>query len=222
MWYYAGMAEKSLQLYRPEEYITYANTDLTPEDLQVLTEYLAAGGHPLSPDASARMYELFVNGSDAREIQRINRAFPLGGILDAQIRYKWTQKRDQYALELQDKVKDKVMKAQLETTELLTDVLAVARRKYSDKLKKFIQSGDEKDLEGAINVESIQSLLKVTEGLLKITGQDRVIKTKTENTQNFNVNVNTGNSDLTPEDAAAVLKIMSDAKKKKAGTDVKS
>jgi hypothetical protein len=216
------MAEKSLQLYRPEEYVAYANTDLSPEDLTVLTEYLAAGGHPLSPDASARMFELFLNGSDAREIQRINKAFPLGGILDAQVRYKWTQKRDDYCSELQDKIKTKVLKAQMETTELMTDMLAAARRKHSDKLKKFIQSGDEKDLDGVINIESLQGLLKVTEGLLKITGQDRVIKTKTENTQNFNVNVNTGTSDLSPEDAAAVLKIMSDAKKKKAVSDAKS
>lgn len=209
------MAEKSLQLYRPEEYVTYANTDLPAEDLVILTEYLAGGGHPLSPDAGARMYELFLHGSDAREIQRLNKAFPLGGILDAQVRYKWTQRRDQYYIELQDRVKDKVIKSQLETTELMTDILAAARKKHSDKLKKFIQSGDEKDLDGVMNIETLQSLLKVTEGLLKITGQDRVTKTKTENTQNFNVNV-TGvkTEDLSPEDAATILNIMSKNKKK--------
>ena len=209
------MAEKSLQLYKPEEYVAYATTDLPGEDLVILTDYLAAGGHPLSPDASARMFELFLNGSDAREIHRLNKAFPLGAIMDAQVRYKWTTQRDAYIVERQSRVRDKVMKAQMETTELMTDVLAAARKKHSDKLKKFIQSGDEKDLEGVINIDTIQGLMKVTEGLLKITGQDRITKTKTENTQNLNVNINS-NEKLEPEDAAKILQIMSDAKKKKA------
>ncbi len=212
------MAEKSLQLYRPEEYVTYANTDLLEEDRNILVEYLAAGGHPLSPEAGARMFELFLHGSDAREIQRLNKAFPLGGILDAQVRYKWTQRRDAYYIELQDRVRDKVIKAQLETTELMTDILSAARKKHSDKLKKFIQSGDEKDLDGVMNVETIQSLLKVTEGLLKITGQDRVTKTKTENTQNLNVKIGGASGvdpeQMSPEDAATVLNILSKNKKK--------
>lgn len=214
------MAEKSLQLYKSEEYVAYATTDLPGEDLVILTDYLAAGGHPLSPDASARMFELFLNGSDAREIHRLNKAFPLGGVLDAQVRYKWTKMRDDYVIELQGRVREKVMKAQMETTELMTDILAAARKKHSDKLKKFLQSGDEKDLDGVINIDTIQGLMKVTEGLLKITGQDRVTKTETKNTQNLNVNI-TGGDKLEPEDAAKILQIMSDAKKKKA-TDVKS
>lgn len=211
------MAEKSLQLYKPEEYVTYATVDLPKEDLDKLTEYLAAGGHPLSPDAAARFFELFLNGSDAHEIHRLNKAFPIGSILDAQVRQKWTEKREAFYGELQDKVKNKVMKAQMETTELMTDILSAARRKYSDKLKKFIQSGDERDLDGVLGVDTIQGLLKVTEGLLKITGQDRVSKVKTENTQNLNVNINTNpGNELEPADAAAILSIMSEAKKKKA------
>lgn len=214
------MAEKSLQLYKPEAYVTHAQKDLSSEDLVALTEYLAAGGHPLSADASARMYELFLNGSDAQEIHRLNKAFPLGAILDAQVRYKWTDKRDEYSIELQDKVKSKVMKVQLETTDLMSDILSAARRKHSDKLKKYIQSGDENDLQGVISVESIQGLLKVMEGLLKITGQDRISKVKTENTQNLNVNVSTSTSpDLEPEDAAMILGIISAAKRKKAESE---
>lgn len=213
--------DKGLQLYRTDEYITLAQTDLPPEDLTALTEYLAAGGHPLSPEASARMYELFLNGSDAREVQRLNKAFPLGAILDSQVRYKWTEKRDAYCIELQDRIKSKVMKVQMETTELMTDMLSAAKRKHSDKLKKFIQTGDEKDLDGAINIDTIQSLLKVTEGLLKITGQDRTstTKVKTENTQNLNVNVTSNNDKIEPEDAAAILNILSNAKKKKAASE---
>jgi hypothetical protein len=209
------MTGKSLDLYRNEVYQQLAQIDLTQEDLTSLTEYIAKGGSPLAPETAAKLFELFLNGSSAREIQRLNKAYPLGSILDAQVRYKWTEKKEQYAIELQQKIKDRVLKAQLETTELMTDMLTAARRKHSDKLKKFIQSGNESDLDGVINIDSIQGLMKVTEGLLKITGQDKISKVKTENTQNLNVNVTSSSSDkLEPEDAAKILSILSEAKKK--------
>lgn len=209
------MAENNLQLYRPEDFVVYATKDLSEKDLATLNAYVAAGGYPLSPDTAAKIYELFLNGSDAHEIHRINPAFPLGGILDAQVRYRWTETREKYASELQVKVRDKVMNVQLQTTDLMADIMSAARKKYGDKLKKFIQSGDEKDLDGVLNVGSIKELVKITEGLLKVTGQDRVQKIKTEDVKTLNVN-GVDTSDLDEKDAAQILKILSDSRKKKA------
>lgn len=213
------MATNSLQPYRQEAYITYAETDLSKEDLEVLADYVSGGGHPLSPDTAAKLFELFLNGSNAHEIHALNKAFPLGAILDSQIRYRWTEKRDRYASDLQDRVRDVVFKAQLETTELMANMLSAAAKRNSSKLKKFIQNGNEEDLEGVINIDNIHALTKITEGLLKITGQDRTHKVKTENTQNLNVSVGAAkDSNLAPEDAAAILNILSKAKKNAQGT----
>jgi hypothetical protein len=210
---------KSLQLYRPAEYVTLAKLDLTQEDITALAEYAATGGHPLSPDIAAKFFGLFLNGSDAHEIQRLNKAFKLGQILDAQVRYKWSEQREKYSIELQSRAAGLAMKAQLETTELMSNLLAAANRQHGDKLKKFIQTGDEKDLDGALSVASIKTLLDVVDGLLKITGQDRVSKVKvsTTNTQNLNVNVN-GAEGLVPEDAAKILEIIAASKRKKNDT----
>ena len=211
------MSNKSLLPYRSEDYNVYAASDLSPEDLQILDKYHTEGGHPLAPATAAKLFELFLNGSDAHEIQRLNKGYPLGSVLDSQVRYKWTEKRSKYADELQNSVFEKVKKAQLETTDLMADLLVAARKKYGDKLKKFIQTGDEKDLEGVLNIESLNGLMKITEGLLKVTGQDRIIKTKNENTQTFNVNMNqnSASSNLTSEEAAQILSIMSTAKGRK-------
>jgi hypothetical protein len=209
------MEEKRLQLYRPEAYVTTAQADLPPDDLQLLTEYIVSGGLPLAPEAAAKFLSLFMNGSDAHEIARLNKPFKVAQILDAQVRYKWAEKREQYSIELQSRVPAKVLQTQLETTELITDVLAVANKRYGDKLKKYIQSGDEKDLDGVMNVESLKELLKLSEGLLKITGQDRVSKVnvKTHSTQNVNLNV-TGAEGMSPEDSAQILAIVSASKRK--------
>jgi len=209
------MEEKRLQLYRPEAYVTTAQADLPPDDLQLLTEYVVSGGLPLAPEAAAKFLSLFMNGSDAHEIARLNKPFKVAQILDAQVRYKWAEKREQYSIELQSRVPAKVLQTQLETSELITDVLAVANKRYGDKLKKYIQSGDEKDLDGVMNVESLKELLKLSEGLLKITGQDRVSKVnvKTHSTQNVNLNV-TGAEGMSPEDSAQILAIVSASKRK--------
>jgi hypothetical protein len=217
------MADKNLLSYRTEEFIALASNDLTPDELVVLTDHAASGGQTLTPEAAARFFELYLNGSDCKEIQRLNRAFPLGMILDAKVRFKWTEKRDSYSVELQSRILDKVRKAQLETTELITDLLVATKKRYGDKLKKYIQTGNDQDLDNVLNIDSLKELLKVSEGLLKITGQDRQTKSvhETKNTQNVNLTLSgapvEGAEALDPEDAAKILEIFSNAKKKKLG-----
>lgn len=203
----------NLQLYRSDEFTQYATEDLSESEIKELTVYISSGGHPLSPDVAGKLFTLFLNGSDVEELHRLNKALPLGSILDAKIRYKWTVKRDDYASELQAKIQAKVMKAQLETTELITDLLVAAKRKYGDKIKKFIQSGEDADLGNGLSIDSLTSLMRISESLQKITGQDRVQKVKTESTQNINVNVSTGTT-LPPEAAAQILAIIANAKQK--------
>jgi hypothetical protein len=205
----------ALTTYRPPEFVEYAQADLSPEEIEILTKYTSTGGMPLAPTTASQFFKMFVNGSSASEINRLNPAFPIGAILDAQVRYRWTTERDKVAMELQNRVKDGVIRAQLETTELMTDMLRAAAKQHGDKLKKYIQTGDEKYLDGVLNIESMHSLRGIVDSLLKITGQDRVSKVKTENTQNFNVNLNSNNDDLSPEEAAQVLEIMAEAKRRK-------
>ena len=152
-----------------------------------------------------------------KDIHRLNKAFPYEAILWARVQYHWDDQKDNYIINLQSAVHDKVLKAQLETTNLLSDLLVATNKRYGDKIKRYIQTGDEKELEGVMAVDSINGLLKLTEGLLKATGQDRVVKSITENKHTTEVNVNvgaqTGNS-LGSEDAAKVLAIIADARRR--------
>jgi hypothetical protein len=211
------MEQKGLQLYRPGDYADLAAGILTSKEIIDLERYIANGGKGLAPESAAKMFELFLNGSSIEEIHRLNKAFPVEAIIDARIKYRWDENKDAYAMMLQRRIRDKVAKAQLETTELYADLLAVARKQQSDKLKKYLQSGDEKDLEGTMAIGSLQNLLKITEGLLKITGQDKNSKVEITNTQDINVSVHadkSGNGELSSEDAAKILAILSEAKKR--------
>lgn len=184
---------------------------LTVPEWNMLRAHMEKGGHGLAPDTAAKFFELFLNGSDCREIHRLNKAFPYESILWARVRYTWDQAKDEYAIALQQKVREKVVKATLDTTDLITDMLVAAKKKYSDSLKRYIQTGNIEDLDGALEIENLNSLLKAVEGLQKITGQDRVQKVQSD----VNININSEKEKMTPETAAAILATAAAAKRNK-------
>ena len=201
-------------------YVELAQGELSPEDQAVLTEFASSGALP--PGARCRRAVLTIisrrfqcprNSAPEQVVQ--TRPNPLRCADPVQV--DWTSGKS-IPWSFKNEAVGIVKTAQLETTKLMSNMLLAASKQHGDKLKKYIQSGDEKDLGRGVvlNIVSLQSLLKLTEGLLKITGQDRQSKVKvsTTNTQNVNVNV-TGAGDLTPDDAAKILEIMSAAKRKK-------
>lgn len=213
---------------RTEHYMAEMNNTLSPEEQSELREYLEKGGHPLSPDTAAKFFELYLNGTNCHDIWKINKAFPYGAILDARIKYKWDLQKEEYAVRLQNDIKNKVTQAQLETADLMSDMLLAAKKKNSAKLKRYIQTGDEKELEDALNIGSLKTLKDIVEGLMKITGQDRnvTVKNFSESKQSLDVNITSGVMSsgnnietLQTEDAAAILKILADAKRKPNGTN---
>lgn len=200
-----------------EDFQERAKKYLTENQIVKLNDYIEVGKYQITPETVTNFFELYLNGSEPEEIARLNKGFDLASIHWAMIKYNWPIKKDQYIYDLQEGIRQKVIKAQLEATSLMTDMLTASNKKNSEKLKKYIQTGDEEHLKGVMNIESLNGLLKTIEGLQKITGQDRVHKIETKNTQEVNLNLNTKvngeNADLTPEQSAAVLAIYSGAKR---------
>lgn len=213
---------------RNETYISEMNTVLSPEEKQELTSYLEKGGNPLSPDTAAKFFELFLNGTNCYDIWKINKAFPYGAIIDARVKYRWDSQKEEYAIRLQTDIKNKVAQAQLETADLMSDMLLAAKKRNSAKIKRYLQTGDEKELDDSLKIESLKTLRDIVEGLMKITGQDRnvTVKNINESKQSLDVNItsgvlSSGNNieTLQTEDAAAILKILADAKRKQNEND---
>jgi hypothetical protein len=186
---------------------------LSDEDQKILNEYRDAGHPPLAPSTSSAFFELFLNGNTVREIQRLNSAFKLGAILDAQIRYDWDREKDRYIRDLQSKTFQRMVQVQMESASFLADTLSAAHKKYGTALRKYLQTGNEEDLEG-YDVSNITSYSKSIDALMKITGQDSK-KVKLEGNINQNV---TGSikiesmSDkvLNPETAEKLLAILAE------------
>lgn len=191
-----------------------AQAVLTVPEYNMLTAYMERGGHQLAAETAVRFFELYLNGSDCAEIHRLNKPFPFEAILWARIKYEWDKKKDEITIALTEKTKEKAVKAALETTGLLSDMLIAASKKHGDKLKKYIQTGNEEDLGDSMSIDNIASLIRAVEGLQKITGADRIQKIDKKETVNVNVNVS-GGQDLKPETSAAILAAVAAEKRDK-------
>ena len=145
---------------------------LTPREQEQLDEWRAKPNFPLALSTSLKLYELFLEGYDCEQIVKtIDGKFDIGTVLDARLRHDWDGRRDAHLASLYSNVVEKVKKTQAEGAMFLADLLAAAHKLHGGKIRKYLQSGDEKDL-GEFRIGSIEGYKKVAEILLRMTGQD--------------------------------------------------
>jgi hypothetical protein len=221
-----GTGNQNLPAVSEESFDEKARKILSTHEYNMLMKYIEDGKHALSQETALKFFELYLRGNSCGEIHRLNKAFPYESILWARVKYDWDRMKDESIRQLMSSIQEKVVQAQLETTSFMADLLTATSKKHGDKIKKFIQTGNEDDLGDALSVDSLFALLKVAEGLQKITGQDKVQKVKSEHTQTLNVNV-TGSSGekvsvvdeqsnyIDEQAAGEILQVMADAKRRK-------
>lgn len=174
---------------------------LNPEEKKAYRLYLAKGDPPLSPKVQAELFSLFLNGSTCEEIVKLNPNFNLGMVVRARVDGQWDLRADEYRDHLFAVVKDRVMQAQMESVLMTADLLTAANIVEREKIKKFIQTRDPREL-GSLKIDSIKQYRDVVDLLLKLTGQDKKIEVKGE--QKTTVEFK---GKLNPKEAAALLKL---------------
>lgn len=185
---------------------------LLPDDERNIWNGFKESGKPgLAPTVCAAFFELFLNGSTVYEIQKLNKAFDIGAIIDAKIRFGWEEQKIRYTQELQGRAVNRLLQVQSESVQFLADAMAATHKKHGSALKKYLQSGNEQDLDG-FDLGSITTYSRAIEALLKVTGQDQKKKVTVDGviTNNVNLPGNMGKKALTPDQAAAVLQILAD------------
>lgn len=172
---------------------------------------------PLAISTALKMYELYLLGHSCDEIYRANEnRFPLGLIIDARVRFEWDKRREAYLNGLFSEAGNAVKQRQIESAMFLGDVLAAAHKQHGDKFKKFLQTGDVKDLPDEFKITSITMYKMAVDALMKVTGLDQ----KTKNSDGPSVQVIANNATLNEagaqkktgtsgEDAFTILKRLS-------------
>lgn len=152
--------------------LTIAKDNLSPEELIAYQEYLDSGKPPLAPTVQKQLYELFLNGKSCNEIVRLNPNFSLGMVLRARVDGKWDELRAAHVADLLSNVKERVQTTQVESVNFACDLLSAVHKMQGNRIKKYLQTGDEGELGDLANHMSLRTYQNVVELLLKLTGQD--------------------------------------------------
>jgi hypothetical protein len=160
-----------------DEAIEKAKSYLNKRELHAYNIWTGTSRPPLAPSLNAKLFQLFLQGKGTEEIRRLNQTLQLGEIVAARIEGRWDERREEHLDSLLSNTSLRVQQVTLETADFVCDILAVANREHGDRLRRYLQSGDEKEL-GDMRVTSLTGLKIVIETLQKLTGQDRQSSTK--------------------------------------------
>lgn len=139
--------------------------------------FRAGKEYALAPTVEAGLFELFLNGVPLEDIQRLNRGYRLGQIVRSAVEGGWHERKRDYTKKLMEAVEPRVQQVQSEAVAFASDLLAAAHKQHGDRLRRFLQTGDEKDL-GDFSLSDLGKYAKGVELLLKLTGQDGAPKRK--------------------------------------------
>lgn len=188
-----------------EDKLTLAKTNLSPSELVTYQEYVDSGKPPLSPQVQKQLYELFLNGKSCSEIVRLNPNFSLGMVLRARVDGRWDDLRDAHVAELLSGVRERVQHTQTEAVNFACDLMSAVHKLQGDRIKKYLQTGDQEELGKLAETLNLRSYQTVVEMLLKLTGQETNKKVNGEILHKHTVEQSPTAVKLNPSKAAAIL-----------------
>lgn len=207
------------EIVSPQEELSFddkARALLPSTEYKDMMDYIKQKKPELALSTANSFFELFLNGVDVDEIHKLNPSFPKSAIHWSRIKYDWDQMLKEHIFKIQQRIADKVMKAQLEATTLYADVISAANKKHGVNLKKYLQTGDESYLKKTgLDISSIHQLQKAVEGLQKVTNQDKNFKVTEEKNLNLSIDLKGDQANLSPENAAKILSIVAEESRKK-------
>lgn len=142
---------------------------ISKPELKALEKYVGRPG--LAVSVQAQFFELFVNGCSCEEIHRLNPNFPFGAIVRARVEGRWDERKAGLVNHALETVRAKVEQTQVAAINFNADLLQAAHKQFGDKLKRYIQTGDENVL-GSLQISTLRQYKEAVEMFLKLTGQD--------------------------------------------------
>lgn len=125
----------------------------------------------LAPSLQAEMFQAFLHGDDLPTLVRRHPGIRLGQVVRAAKEGNWHDLRAEYRDQLLRSVIPRVQQVQSEAILFSADLMAVAHKMHGGKLRKYLETGDEKDL-GDFHIKTLDGYKKNSEIFLKMTGQD--------------------------------------------------
>lgn len=144
---------------------------LTERELREYKIYMRLNRPPMAPSTAQQFLNLFLLGNNCEDIVRVNpNGFSLGAIVRARLENNWDEIRADHQQQLLDKIRSRVQQVTLETVDRIVNELAASNKLVNDRLLLYLQTGDEKHLQG-MKLGGALHMRQMVEMLQKLTGQ---------------------------------------------------
>lgn len=183
---------------------------LNERERRAYKSWRESGQAQLAPSLNAKLFDLFLRGHNCEEIARLNHPhIKIGQVVAARVEGDWDRRRKEHLDGLLASTSQRVQQATMETAEFVCDLLAVANREHGDRLRRYLQTGDPKEL-GDFKITSLFGLKQAIEVLQKLTGQEQARGAAKLPEAPAQHQAPTAPSPPTPQEAARVLKLLKD------------
>lgn len=166
---------RNLPVPNVDEFISTATSVLMPNEKESMFNYIRSGGRQVPASLNQSLFELFFNGCSPEDIHELNPSFPIAAIQWMRVTYKWDDTVMTNVIRNNSLLVGKINKAQVDAAMLMSDMIAVATKKHQNKLRKYLQTSDEKNLEGVMTLDNPERFSKMVESLIKLVYREEQV-----------------------------------------------
>ena len=144
-------------------------SDMSPEEYSALLKFKEEGAPGASriPDQMVfKWHNLYLIGKSYAEIASQTKS-DIVQILYISDRHKWPVKKDEYFRSIADTLQSRIMNTRMEGLNFLTDVMNMYHKTMGTKIKKYLETNDEKILE-SVDIKSLDKYFKTIEVVDKL------------------------------------------------------
>jgi hypothetical protein len=163
------------------------------------------GPVPLPPQVSEKIFETYVNGSSLAEVCKFYNEYSPGMIIFTAYHYNWPAIRDEISLDLQTRVKQKVLYSKYQQLELVSTMIQVAHVETMQAMQLYLKNPNDKNLPKTLRIKSLKDLQMAIEMMSQVIGQD--------NSKNISItgNINTTTTEEPAKQSGNIQEVLTEA-----------
>ena len=146
------------------------------ELIKIDTYFTSKGPVPLPPQVAQMLFESYLNGSSLSDICRMYSEYDSLAVHYTAYHYDWPLNRDELTVDMQDRIKQKILSSKMQQLELVDGMIKVAHIEAMNAIRSYIKHPCDKNIPKIFRIKSIKELSDAIEMMGRIVGQDNIKK----------------------------------------------
>lgn len=130
----------------------------------------------MPPQVAQVLFENYLNGSSILDICKMYSEYDPLAIHYTAYHYDWPLNRDELTIDLQDRIKQKILHSKYQQLELVDGMIKVAHIEAMNSIRTYIKHPCDKNMPKTFRITSIKELSEAITMMERIVGQDNIKK----------------------------------------------